>query len=401
MQASGAATPVLFGPLARALEPRGLPAASSPEPTAESLPARRLAFSVRGGEESARALASVLALASVRSSVHRPDTEAAGGESELHLACDRPVLEALAAADPAAALLLATSVALERPPAPPRLMGIVNVTPDSFSDGGLFLEPERAVEHALALVDEGALLIDVGGESTRPGAAPVPESVELERVVPVVAALAATWRGTISVDTRRARVAAAALDAGARLVNDVSAGRADPGMLPLVAERRVDICLMHMLGEPATMQRDPRYGDVVADVMRFLRDRVIACLNAGIDLPRIMLDPGIGFGKRVGHNLELLRRLAELRSLSLPVLVGVSRKSFIAHVNDRERAQAGIPADRMSGAADRIGGTAAAIAACVRAGVDVLRVHDVGIMLEATRVARAIAFPASTPTPST
>jgi dihydropteroate synthase len=401
MQASGAATPVLFSPLARVLEPRGLQPTTWPEPLAGFPPPPRIAFHVRASRESTQTLSAVLGLASARSSASRSEGAPPGSESQIHLSCDRSELEHLATTDPAAALLSAAQRALERPPLPPRLMGIVNVTPDSFSDGGLYLEPEQAVEHALALIDEGAQLIDVGGESTRPGATPVPVAVELERVVPVVAALSAAWRGTISVDTRRASVAAAALDAGARLVNDVSAGRADPEMLPLVAERRVDICLMHMQGEPATMQADPRYGEVVADVARFLRDRVIDCLNAGIELPRIMLDPGIGFGKRVGHNLELLRRLVELRSLSLPLLVGVSRKSFIAHVNDRERAQEGIPANRMSGAADRIGGTAAAIAACVRAGVDVLRVHDVGIMLEATRVARAIAFPASTTTPST
>ncbi len=399
MGASGSGIPELFGPLARELEPRALPLAGGPERVARVDACERVAFAVRAGEAASAALAPALCLASARRDAFLPSAAESPADDQIQFSCERGDLEALAPRVPVAALLLAAQQALEHPPAPPRLMGIVNVTPDSFSDGGLYLDRDRAVEHALALVEEGALLIDVGGESTRPGAAPVSEEEELERVVPVVAGLAAAWNGTISVDTRRARVAAAALEAGARLVNDVSAGRADPRMLPLVAEHRAEICLMHMQGEPATMQDDPRYGDVVADVARFLRDRVNACLNAGIELPRIMLDPGIGFGKRVGHNLGLLRRLVELRSLSLPLLVGVSRKSFIAHVSDLERAS--VPADRvrdrMFGPADRIGGTAAAIAACVRAGVDVLRVHDVRIMLEVTRVARAIAFPDSSP----
>ena len=398
MGASGSAFAELFGPLAREFEPRALPCPSGPERLVRAAAPERVAFALRA--RSRDRLASLTSLASARTGPCVARGAADPDAEEFLFHCRRDELEALAERDEAAAVLRAAQRALERPPARPRLMGIVNVTPDSFSDGGRYLEPGPAVEHALALVEEGAELIDVGGESTRPGARTVDVEVERERVVPVIAELARSWKGTISVDTRRAAVAEAALDAGASLVNDVSAGRADAGMLALVAERRAGIVLMHMQGEPETMQVDPRYGDVVAEVARFLRNRVVECLNAGIELPRIVLDPGIGFGKRVGHNLELLRRLVELRSLSLPLLVGVSRKSFIAHVNDEERARTGAPAPA-STPADRIGGTAAAIAACVRAGVDVLRVHDVRIMLEAANVARAITFPElhSTPRP--
>lgn len=267
-------------------------------------------------------------------------------------------------------------------------MGVVNVTPDSFSDGGSWLDPDAAVAHAAKLRDEGAEVVDVGGESTRPGAEPVPTEVELGRVVPVVERLARELDGLpISIDTQKAAVAAAALDAGAIIVNDVSAARSDPEMLPLVAARGAGLVLMHMQGTPRDMQRDPRYSDVVAEVADFLRARVQACLQAGIDPSRIAVDPGIGFGKRLEHNLELLRRLPELAELGYPLVVGVSRKSFIAQVN---RAWNAPPAAHPRAAIERLGGTAAAVAAAVRGGARLLRVHDVAVMGEALRVAAAL-----------
>jgi dihydropteroate synthase len=265
------------------------------------------------------------------------------------------------------------------PETPFHVMGIVNVTPDSFSDGGRYLDPEAAIAHGLELAAEGAELLDIGGESTRPGAAPVGEAEELRRVVPVIEGLvAAGVSARISVDTSKASVAAAALEAGAEIVNDVSALRADPGMAELVAERGVTVCLMHMLGEPRTMQEDPRYDDVVADVARFLEERVRFAHAAGIDEERIILDPGIGFGKTIDHNLELLRRLDEIVALGLPVLVGTSRKSFLGRLTGRE--------------VD--GRSAATIATNVLAferGATILRVHEVAPVRDALLVAAAVA----------
>jgi len=236
----------------------------------------------------------------------------------------------------------------------------------------------------IRLAAEGAEWIDIGGESTRPGAVAVPASEERRRVVPVVAALAARSSLTLSIDTTKAEVAEAALDAGATVVNDVSAGLADAAMLPLVARRGCGYVLMHMRGTPGDMQRDPRYDEVVADVVEFLRSRAAEALAAGVELPRLLVDPGIGFGKTLEHNLELLRRLQEVRSLGLPIFVGVSRKSFIARLN----AAAGRGGEAPQA---RLGGSAAAVAACVRAGAEVLRVHDVAVMAEAARVAWALA----------
>lgn len=281
-----------------------------------------------------------------------------------------------------------TSVNATRPCPEPHLLGIVNVTADSFSDGGRFLDPERAIEHGLALVADGADALDVGGESTRPGSEPVSATEERARVVPVIEGLRAAGVAVpISIDTQKSAVATVALDVGATWVNDVSAGRTDPDMLARVAERGCDLCLMHMQGTPRDMQANPTYGDVVDEVLAFLRARVAACLKAGIDISRISVDPGIGFGKRLEHNLELLRRLPELRSLGLPLLLGVSRKSFIAHVT---RA-AGRPSSEADGRADgRVGGTAAAVVAAVLGGARWLRVHDVRTMGEAARVAAAL-----------
>jgi len=256
------------------------------------------------------------------------------------------------------------------------LMGVVNVTPDSFSDGGLYLDPEAAVAHGEQLVDAGAGILDVGGESTRPGAEPVAEAEERARVVPVIRGLAGS-RSRISVDTSKAAVAAAALDAGAEIVNDVTALRGDPEMAELCAERGVTVVLMHMLGEPRTMQDDPRYEDVVDEVKAFLAGRLEAAVAAGVDEERVWLDPGIGFGKTAAHNMELLRRLGELRELGRPLLVGTSRKSFIGKVE-------GSPAQ------ERLGGTIASTVLAAAEGADVLRVHDVAEVRQALTVAAAV-----------
>jgi len=257
-----------------------------------------------------------------------------------------------------------------------KLMGVVNVTPDSFSDGGLYLEPEAAIAHGSELADEGADVLDIGGESTRPGADAVSVEVEVARTEPVVADLAALGH-TISIDTSKRVVAEAALDAGAAIVNDVTAMRADPEIGALCADRGAELVLMHMQGNPRTMQDEPAYEDVVDDVRRFLAERIEAALAAGVAEERIWVDPGIGFGKTLEHNLELLRRLGELRDLGRPILVGTSRKSFIGKVDG-------------SGADERIGGTIASSVLAVAAGADMLRVHDVAEAVQATRVAAAI-----------
>jgi dihydropteroate synthase len=258
-------------------------------------------------------------------------------------------------------------------------MGVINVTPDSFSDGGEFLDPARAIEHGRELIAEGADLVDVGGESTRPGAEPVAAAEELRRVCPVVAALA-DGGTAISIDTAKVTVAEAALDAGAEVVNDVTAFRAEPDLAGLCADRRCGVVLMHMQGTPRTMQDDPVYGDVVDDVRAFLAERIEFAVAAGIDAGRIGVDPGIGFGKTVEHNLELLARLGELTDLGRPILVGTSRKSFIGKITGRD-------------VQDRLGGT---IASCVLAyanGAAIVRVHDVGPIREALQVAEAILDP--------
>jgi dihydropteroate synthase len=255
-------------------------------------------------------------------------------------------------------------------------MGIVNVTPDSFSEGGLYAEPEAAIEHGRRLLAEGAEILDVGGESTAPGAKPVAAEVELARVEPVVAALAGEG-ARVSVDTAKAAVAAAALDAGAAIVNDVTALRGDPEMAALCAERGATVVLTHMLGTPATMQDHPRYREVVADVSEFFEGRLAAAAAAGIEEERIWLDPGIGFGKTDVHNAALLRRLGELTALGRPLVVGTSRKSFIGRVD-------GSPPE------DRLGGTIASSLLAALNGAAVLRVHDVAEMRQALKVAEAV-----------
>jgi dihydropteroate synthase len=255
-------------------------------------------------------------------------------------------------------------------------MGVVNVTPDSFSDGGLYLEADAAVEHGLALMEEGAAILDVGGESTRPGAAPVSEEEELRRVLPVVEPLAAAGN-RVSIDTSKVAVARAALDAGATIVNDVSAFRFEPGLAGLVAERRAHCCLMHMLGEPRTMQEDPRYEDVVSEVKAFLEERLDFAVGEGVPEERVWLDPGIGFGKTVGHNLELLRRLGEIVAIGRPVVVGTSRKSFLGKL------AGGKPEG------ERLPGTIATNVLALERGASVFRVHDVAPVLDALTIAAA------------
>jgi dihydropteroate synthase len=271
-------------------------------------------------------------------------------------------------------------------------MGVVNVTPDSFSDGGRYLDVAKAIEHGLQLEAEGAAILDIGGESTRPGAEPVSEEEELRRVVPVIAGLRAAGTGArVSIDTSKALVAAAALDAGATLVNDVTALRGDPEMATLVAERRVECCLMHMLGEPRTMQRDPHYDDVVFDVKAFLEERVAFAVAAGIAEERLLLDPGIGFGKTTDHNLELLARLDELVAIGRPLVIGTSRKSFLGRLTGRE-------------VDDRVAATVATNVMAFERGAQIFRVHDVAPVRDALLIATATVrrrWQSTTPTSST
>ena len=258
----------------------------------------------------------------------------------------------------------------------PSVLGVVNVTPDSFSDGGLFLDPERAVEQAHRLLGEGAALVDVGGESTRPGSRGVSADEELRRVVPVLEALAGL---PVSIDTSKAEVARRAIELGAVMVNDVTALRADPDLAGVVAESGAYLCLMHMLGEPRTMQDDPRYDDVVFEVAAFLEERLALAVRAGVPEELICLDPGIGFGKTVEHNLELLSRLDEIVALGRPVLVGASRKRFLGRILGDPEALTG----------PVMAGVAVAVLAFER-GASIFRVHDVREHVEALTAARAV-----------
>ncbi len=290
-------------------------------------------------------------------------------------------LSELAQRSPAWRCLWAAHRNAHLPPGPSRLMGVLNVTPDSFSDGGAFLDPERAIEHGLKLAEAGADIIDVGGESTRPGAGPVSAAEELERVLPVVSALARKARALVSIDTTKASVAQAALAEGACIVNDVSAGRFDARMLPLVAEREAGLVLMHMRGTPRDMQDAPRYNDVVREVLAHLRERAAAAWKAGIDPSRIAVDPGLGFGKRLQDNLDLIRALPELRSLGLPLVLGVSRKSFLGALSGEE-------------CAGRRGAeTCAALALGAFLGAEIHRVHDVAQARAALAIAGALGQP--------
>ena len=259
-------------------------------------------------------------------------------------------------------------------------MGIVNVTPDSFSDGGMLATTEEAIAHGLQLAADGADILDIGGESTRPGADLVPLDQELARVVPVVAGLseAAPTHVALSVDTRRSEVARVALDAGASIVNDVTSAR-DPSMFGVVRETGAGLVMMHMLGDPKTMQHNPRYDDVVSEVRDFLATRIGAAVAAGVPRDRVCVDPGLGFGKTLEHNLALLRAIGAFEQLRTPVLVGASRKRFIGELTGVDEP------------AERVEGTAGVVAWCAANGVDVVRVHDVRAMARVVRVVDAIA----------
>jgi dihydropteroate synthase len=262
-------------------------------------------------------------------------------------------------------------------PRPALVMGIVNVTPDSFSDGGRFLDAQAAVAHALRLVEQGAEIIDVGGESTRPGALPVAEAEELRRVIPVIERLAGQVKVPISIDTVKPGVARAALDAGASIVNDVAANREDPGLWRLVAEVRAGYVCMHMQGMPQTMQANPVYADVVREVGEFFFERIRRLSDCGVGREHIILDPGIGFGKTVEHNLQLLAAARGFTKFERPLLVGVSRKSFIGTLLGAELAA-------------RLPGALACACVAVAAGVQIIRAHDVAETVQAIRMTEAI-----------
>lgn len=266
-----------------------------------------------------------------------------------------------------------------------KVMGIVNVTPDSFSDGGEFLDPELAIRHGLELIEAGADVLDIGGESTRPGAKAVSAEEELRRVVPVVEGLVGTV--PLSIDTAKASVAEAAINAGASIVNDVTGLRGDEGLAALCAGRGVEVVLMHMLGTPRTMQDNPTYDDVVAEVRDFLLERADLAIEAGIAREKIWIDPGIGFGKTLEHNLALLEGTSVFVETGFPVLVGPSRKAFIGKVDGSKEDH-------------RLGGTIAACLSALRGGAGMVRVHDVGPVVQAIRVAEAIAGSAAGPADS-
>ena len=259
------------------------------------------------------------------------------------------------------------------------VMGIVNVTPDSFADGGRYLDSEKAIAHGIALASQGADIIDIGGESTRPGARPVSAGEEMGRVLPVIRGLRRTLSIPISIDTTKADVARAAVDEGADMVNDISALRFDPAMAALVAAAKLPVVLMHMLGTPQTMQQSPRYQDVVEEVKEFLRRRIRFALEAGVSAERIIIDPGIGFGKNLDHNLALLRGLPSLASLGQPLLVGPSRKTFVGKLLD-------------AGPEERLEGSLAAAVAAVLAGANIIRTHDVKESRRAIWIADALRY---------
>ena len=258
----------------------------------------------------------------------------------------------------------------------PRVMGILNVTPDSFSDGGRFVVPDDALVQAERMIAEGADILDIGGESTRPGAAAVSLDEEMARVLPLIERVAAEFDVPVSIDTSKPQLMRAAVAAGAAMINDVSALRA-PGAVAVVAALGVPVCLMHMQGEPRTMQAAPQYDDVLADVIRFLGDRVTVCVAAGIARERLLIDPGFGFGKTLQHNLALLRGLGQFRQLGLPILVGISRKSMLGAITGKpvgERQTASVAAALMA----------------VERGARIVRVHDVAAMVDALRLWRAV-----------
>ena len=262
----------------------------------------------------------------------------------------------------------------------PTVMGILNVTPDSFSDGGRLAGPDATVAEARAMLRDGAGLLDVGGESTRPGAQEVPEATEIARIEPAIAALTAAGLGPVSIDTRKADVARAAIAAGAVMVNDVSGLRFDPDMAGFCAENALPVCVMHAQGTPETMQDDPRYADVLLDVYDWLAERIAALEAAGIPRARIIVDPGIGFGKTMAHNLALLRGVALFHGLGCRIMVGASRKGFIGRITD------------VAAASDRVAGSVSSALYAAAQGVQMLRVHDVAETCQALRVWRAIDY---------
>ena len=257
------------------------------------------------------------------------------------------------------------------------VMGILNVTPDSFSDGGLFIKPENAIDRARIMVAEGADIIDIGGESSRPGAHSVSAEAEMDRVLPVIDGLAKAVEVPISIDTYKASVAQKALDAGACIINDITALQGDPEMVSVAAEAGVPVILMHMKGIPKNMQRDPHYDSLISEIISFLETKIQLAIDAGISHGQIVIDPGIGFGKTVEHNLEIIRRLREFKVLNKPILIGTSRKSFIGKILN-------LPPD------DRIEGTAATVAIAIANGADIVRVHNVKEMVKVARMTDAI-----------
>ena len=259
----------------------------------------------------------------------------------------------------------------------PLIMGIVNVTPDSFSDGGKFVSPEHAIAHGLRLIEEGADILDIGGESTRPNSEILSSQEEIRRVIPVIEGLKAKAK-EISIDTRNAETLAVAIKAGATFINDVSALRHDPRMMEIAAASELPVCLMHMKGTPQDMQKNPFYEDVIEEVTEFFEERIAACLKGGIKKQNIILDVGIGFGKTVNHNLEVLKNLPKFKAMGFPMLLGVSRKSFISTISKQE------PADQ------RLPGSLAGALWGLEHGVDILRVHDVKETIQAVSVYQAI-----------
>jgi len=258
------------------------------------------------------------------------------------------------------------------------IMGILNVTPDSFSDGSMFLDPARAIDHALEMAENGADIIDIGGESTRPGSKMVDLDEEIRRTVPVIEHVAAKVNLPVSIDTYKSEVARQAVSAGASIVNDISGLRFDPAMAATIAELSVSVVIMHIKGKPRDMQEDPHYEDLISEIKEYLRESIGIAKNAGIPEDRIMIDPGIGFGKTFDHNLEIIQRLKEFQELGMPVLVGPSRKAFIGKI------LGDLPAT------ERMEGTAATVAISIFNGANIIRVHDVKEMSRVARVADAI-----------
>jgi len=267
----------------------------------------------------------------------------------------------------------------ELPLTRPLVMGILNVTPDSFSDGGEFLELEKAAAHALRMEKDGADIIDVGGESSRPGSEPIPEDIELDRVLPVIDAIRAESQIPISIDTYKASVAQAAIEVGADIVNDISALRFDDKMTEVVATNKVPVVLMHMLGTPQNMQQNPTYKNCLSEIQEFFLERIEFCHENGIDKSKLILDPGVGFGKRLSDNLEILTHLEIYKNFSLPLLIGLSRKSFINNLHPRHA-----PAEA------RIGGSVAGAILAIQKGANIIRVHDVAETVEAIKVWEAL-----------